>query len=141
MQVNPYLYFKGNCEEALGFYERALGAKVLVKMKHSEAPVDTTNGDPAWADKILHARMEVGGTAVMASDTPPQHYHEPAGFSLSVSTKDPAEADQIFAALSEGGTVSMPIQETFWAQRFGRLKDKYGTNWMVNCEKPMPQGA
>jgi len=110
-------------------------------MKHSEAPMDTTKNDPAWADKILHARMEVGGTVVMASDAPPQHYHEPTGFSLSVSTKDPAEADQIFAALSEGGTVAMPIQETFWAQRFGMLKDRYGTNWMVNCEKPMPQGA
>ena len=140
MQVNPYLNFKGNCEEALGFYERALGAKVLVKMKHSEAPVDLKN-DPAWADKIIHARMEVGGSVVMASDVPPQYYHEPTGFSMSISIKDPAEAEKIFTALSEGGTVSMPIQETFWAQRFGMLRDRYGTNWMVNCEKPMPQGA
>jgi PhnB protein len=140
MQVNPYLNFNGNCEEALGFYERVLGAKVLVKMKHRETPMDTKN-DPAWADKIIHARMEVGGAVVMASDVPPQHYHEPTGFSMSVSIKDPAEAEKIFAALSEGGTVSMPIQGTFWAQRFGMLKDKYSMSWMVNCEKPMPQGA
>ena len=136
MQVNPYLYFSGNCEEALSFYEKALGAKGLTKMKHSETPM---NGDPAWADKIIHARMEIGGLMVMASDTPPVHYHNPQGFSLTITTKEPAEAEKIFAALSEGGSVGMPMQETFWAQRFAMLKDKFGTNWMISCEKPMQQ--
>ena len=136
MQVNPYLYFSGNCEEAFDFYEKVLGAKVLVKMKHSEAPVDAKS-DPAWADKIIHARMEVGGAVVMASDAPPSHYHQPQGFSMNISTKDPAEADRIFAALSEGGSVGMPIQETVWAQRCGMLTDRFGTHWMVNCEKTM----
>jgi PhnB protein len=137
MQVNPYLYFNGNCEEAFSFYEKVLGAKVQMMMKHSEAPMDTKS-DPAWANKIIHARMEVGGAVVMASDAPPQHYHQPQGFSMSIGVKDPAEAEKIFAALSEGGGVVMPLQETFWAQRFGMLRDKFGTNWMVNCEKPMP---
>ena len=135
MQVNPYLYFNGNCEAALAFYEKVLGAKILVKMKHGEMPSEG-KGDPAWADKIIHARMEVGGAVVMASDAPPSHYHAPQGFSMSVGVKDPAEADKIFAALSEGGKVGMPIQETFWALRFGMVTDRFGVPWMVNCEKP-----
>ena len=137
MQVNPYLYFNGNCEEAFSFYEKVLGAKVLVKMKHGDMPSEG-KGDPAWADKIIHARMEVGGGVVMASDAPPQHYQQPQGFSMSIGTKEPAEAEKIFAALSEGGAVTMQLQETFWAQRFGMMRDRFGINWMVNCEKPMP---
>jgi PhnB protein len=80
--------------------------------------------------------MEVGGAVVMASDAPPQHYQHPQGFSMSIGTKEPAEAEKFFAALSEGGAVGMPLQETFWAQRFGMLKDRFGISWMVNCEKP-----
>lgn len=134
MQVNPYLYFNGQCEEAFKFYEKLLGGKIEVLMPHEGTPAaDHVPAD--WRKKIMHARMVVDGQTLMASDAPPGHYHKPQGYAVSISVKDPADADRIFLALAENGKVNMPIQETFWAQRFGMLVDRFGIPWMVNCEK------
>lgn len=134
MQVNPYLYFNGQCEEAFKFYEKLLGGKIEVLMPHEGTPAaDHVPAD--WRKKIMHARMVVDGQTLMASDAPPGHYHKPQGYAVSISVKDPADADRIFHALAENGKVNMPIQETFWAQRFGMLVDRFDIPWMVNCEK------
>jgi PhnB protein len=134
MQLNPYLTFNGNCETAFKFYEKVLDGKILAMMPHEGTPA--AGHVPAeWRKKIIHARMTIGGQLLMASDAPPDHNEPMKGFSVNITVKDPAEADRIFAALSEGGTVKMAIQETFWAVRFGMLTDQFGTPWMVNCEK------
>ena len=135
MQLNPYLYFHGDCEAAFKFYERCLGGKIEAMMQHDGTPA--AQQVPAeWRKKILHARLSLGnGEVLMASDAPPQHYAKPDGFSVSLQIKDPQQADRVFHALAENGTVRMPIQQTFWAARFGMLVDQFGIPWMVNCEK------
>ena len=135
MKVNAYLNFDGRCEEAFNFYAKVLGAKVLMMIKHGDTPV--ADQMPGWRDKIVHARLDIGGTLLMGSDSPPQYQTKPAGFSVNIDTATPAEAERVFAALAEGADVRMPIGETFWVLRFGMLIDRYGTPWMVNCEKPM----
>ncbi len=134
MKVNAYLMFDGNCEAAFKFYEKAVGAKTVVKMTFGDTPM--AGEMPAdWRGKWVHARMQVGDQVVMASDAPPGRYEAPKGMSINLSFEQPTEADRIFKALSDGAKVTMPIQETFWAQRFGMLVDKFGVPWMVNCEK------
>jgi PhnB protein len=135
MQINPYLLFTGQCEEAFKFYEKLLGGKIEVMMTHEGTPAE--GGVPAeWQKKILHARMTTPGGVLMGSDAPPGRQAKPQGFSVSVSVDDPAEADRIYNALAEGAAaVTMPIQQTFWAERFGMLTDRFGIPWMVNCEK------
>ena len=134
ISINPYLHFNGNCEEAFKAYERILGGTIGMTSRFSEAPPEM-GSDPAFADKIMHIRMRVGTTMLMGSDAPASRYNTPQGFSVSVNVTDPAEADRIFAGLAEGGRVDMPIQETFWAQRFGMCQDRFGIAWLVNCEK------
>lgn len=134
MQLNPYLFFNGNCEEAFKFYEKCLGGKIEAMLTHAGTPAEAQT--PAeWRNKILHARMVVDGQLLMGSDAPPGHQEESKGFSVSLQMKEPAVAERIFHALAEGGTVKMPIQETFWAARFGMLVDRFGIPWMINCEK------
>lgn len=133
MQLNPYLYFNGNCEAAFKFYEQHLGGKIEAMMTHAGTPAEAQT-PPEWRDKILHARMTVGGTVLMASDAPPGHYQAPQGFSVSLNLKDAAEADRIFAAMSKNGNVIMPIQKTFWATRFAMFTDSFGIPWMINCD-------
>lgn len=134
MQINPYLLFSGQCEEAFRFYEKLLGGKIEMMMAHEGTPAE--NGVPLeWRNKILHARMIVGGQVLMASDAPPGRQQKPQGFSVSVSVDDPAEAERIYQGLEESATVTMPIQETFWARRFGMLTDRFGIPWMISCEK------
>lgn len=134
MQLNPYLFFKGDCKEAFNFYEKVLGEKIIAMMTHGETPA-AEQTKPEWQDKIIHARMTFGDQVLMASDAPPEHHRSMQGFSVSLSIDEPAEADRIFEAFSEGGQVTKPIQETFWAHRFGMLVDRFGTPWMINCEK------
>lgn len=135
MRLNPYLSFDGNCAEAFAFYEKSLRGNIAFTMRWGESPM-ADQAPPDFRDKIMHMRMAVAGFTLMGSDAPPGRYTRPAGMMVSVSVDDPAEADRMFAALAEGGQVSMPIQETFWAQRFGMLTDRFGIPWMVNCEKP-----
>jgi PhnB protein len=133
MQINPYLIFDGRCEEAFKFYEQALHGKIEAMMTHADAPPDQ-QGTPEWSNKIMHARMVVGGQVIMGSDAPPQHFARPQGFMISLNVKDTAEADRLFNALSQNGQVQMPIQKTFWSPRFGMCTDRFGIPWMVNCE-------
>jgi PhnB protein len=134
MKTNPYLQFNGNCEEALKFYEKALGGKIVMLMRYREAPPESGCSEESM-NKIMHGRLIFDGNVLMASDCPPQYYKPQAGFSISVNVDSPAEAEKVFAALSEKANVMMPIGETFWAQRFGMLHDQFGVPWMVNCEK------
>jgi len=133
-QVNAYLVFNGECEAAFKFYEKCLGGKIEMAMTHGDSPM--SEQVPAeWRNKIMHTRMTVGNTVLMGSDAPPNHYEEPKGFSLSVGAKDPAEAERMFAELAAGGKVQMPLQQTFWAVKFGMLVDRFGIPWMINCEQ------
>jgi uncharacterized glyoxalase superfamily protein PhnB/uncharacterized protein YndB with AHSA1/START domain len=135
MTVIPYLNLNGRCAEALRFYEQALGAKVRMQMTFGESPMaDKT--PPEARGKIMHASFTIGDSTIMASDGMPGSTETLSGFSLSLPAKDAAEAERLFAALSDGGTVRMPLAETFWAVRFGMLTDRFGVPWMVNCEKP-----
>jgi PhnB protein len=134
MQLNPYLTFEGRCEEALEFYQRALGAKVDMLMRFRESPDPPPPGmvPPGSDDKVLHASFRIGDTMVMASDGGVSGKPSFTGFSLTISVKDPAEADRIFNALVDGGRVQMPLGRTFWSPRFGMLADRFGVGWMVN---------
>ena len=134
MQINSYLMFKGDCETAFKFYEKCLGGKIVFKITNGESPM-AKETPPERLNQILHARMVVGENVLMGSDSPPDRYDAPQGFFVSVGIESPTEAERVFAALSEKGNVLMPIQETFWAVRFGMLKDQFGIPWMINCEK------
>ena len=134
MQLNAYLYFNGQCEEAFQFYEQLLGGKIEAMFPHAGTPAEQYV-PPEWRDKIMHARLSVGGSVLMGSDAPPGHYHEASkGFSVNIGLQDPEEAERIFHALAENGKVNMPIEKTFWAERFGMLVDRFGIPWMINCE-------
>ena len=135
MQLNPYLTFDGRCEDAFKFYAKVLGGKIVAMIRHEGTPAET-HVPAEWRKKIMHARLIVDGEVLMGSDAPPDRSDGAMkGFSVTLSIDQPAEADRVFAALADKGTVRMPIQETFWARRFGMLTDQFGTPWMINCEK------
>lgn len=134
MKLNPYLTFDGRCEAAFKFYEKSLGAKIMAMMTHEGTPM-ADQVPPDWRRKIIHARLQVGDVALMGSDAPPDRYEKPQGITVTLGIDKPAEAERVFHALAEKGSVTMPIQETFWAQRFGMLVDQFGIPWMINCEK------
>jgi len=134
MELNPYLTFNGQCEAAFKFYEKLLGGKIDAMMTYGSSPM-AEQTQPEWRNKIMHARMTVGDQMLMASDAPPDRYEAMKGIMVTIGIDDPAEAERIFLALSEKGTIQMPIQKTFWAARFGMLVDQFGTPWMVNCEE------
>ena len=133
MKVEPYLFFNGCCEEALGFYVQALGAEITFLMRCKEAP-EPMGLPPGSEDKVLHANLRIGESSLMASDGMCGEPVPFSGFSLSLAAPTPEQAEAWFAALSEGGKVDMPLQQTFWAQSFGMLTDRFGVSWMVNCE-------
>ena len=133
LQLDTYLFFDGNCTEAMRFYERTLGGKLLL-MKNSEAPAESQGpgGDP---DRIMHARLDVDGRWLMASDCPTdQPYEGMKGFSLALAHPTVEDAKRVFDKLSDGGKVTMPFGKTFWAEAFGMCRDRLGTHWMVNGE-------
>ena len=134
MQLIPYLNFNGQCQAAFKFYEQCLGGKIIAMMTYGSTPA-ADHVSAETRDRIIHARLLVGDAVLMGSDSPPEHFQEPGGTYVSIHVNDPAEAERIFHALEEGGTVRMPIEETFWAVRFGMLVDRFGTPWMINCEK------
>lgn len=136
MQVIPYLSFPGQCREAFQFYARALGGRVGAVMTYGESPVrdQLPAENHHW---VMHSQLELPGAVIMGADGPPRQDPPGAGAHINVMVDTPAEAERIFAALLEGGAASMPMQETFWAHRFGMLVDRFGTPWMVNCLKPM----
>jgi PhnB protein len=135
MQLNPYLSFDGRCEEAFKFYEKALGGKIVAMMTYGDTPM--RDQSPAeFHGKIAHISLTVGDKVLMGGDAPPNRYEPPKGLSVILSVDDAADAERVFKALSENGTATMPIAETFWALRFGMLVDQFGIPWMINCERP-----
>ena len=133
MQVQPYLFFDGRCEEAIEFYKKALGAEVmmLLRFKESPEPPEASMVPAGSEDKVMHACLRIGDTAVMASDGRCLGRPSFQGFSLSVTARDQAEADRLFAALGDGGKVQMPLAKTFFSPRFGMVADRFGVSWMV----------
>ena len=134
MQINPYLVFNGQCAEAFRFYERVLGGRIDFMQTFGESPM-AGETPPEWHGWVMHATLSVDGQRLMGSDSPPEHFEKPAGTSVSINVERASEGERIFDALAEGGTVKMPFQKTFWAAGFGMCVDRYGTPWMVNCEK------
>jgi len=140
MQLNTYLHFNGQCEEAFKFYEQCLGGKIEAMVSHEETPF--ANQVPTERRRqIVHARLLVDGQVLMGMDPPPDRYQKPHGFNVNIGVKDPAEAERIFNALSQNGTVTMQFGETFFAVRFGMLVDRFGIPWMINCEKAAEKAA
>jgi PhnB protein len=138
MKMNTYVNFAGRCAEAFRFYETHLGGKVSMMMTHGQMP-DPSKVKPDWKDMVLHARIAIGGTELLGADIPTAEPMRSAYLSLSVTSD--AEAERIYAALSDGGEVFMPMQETFFATRFGQLRDRFGLNWMILHERPAPSRA
>jgi PhnB protein len=136
LQISPYLNFNGNCAEAMRFYAEVLRGKDLRVMTFRDSPTAEQMAS-SEKDMVIHARFRVGDFTIMGSDAPGGRYNKPQGHAVCISADTPEEAERVFKALSEGGDVGMPIAETFWAQRFGMVTDRFGTPWMVNCEKPM----
>jgi PhnB protein len=136
MKMNPYLTFAGNCEEAFKTYAKILGGKIEAMMPFEGTPSEEYV--PAeWRKKIMHACLVFGDSMLMASDGPADQSEKMQGMSVALHPTEPAEAERLFNAFAEGGTVKMPLEETFWAQKFGMLVDRFGTPWMINCSKPM----
>jgi len=138
MKMLTYVNFPGKCAEAFRFYEKHLGGKIGMMMTHGEAP-DQSNVKPELKDAVLHARLSIGETELMGADIPNAQPMRSAYLSLIVDSD--AEAERIFSALSDRGEVFMPMQETFFATRFGQLRDRFGINWMIIHERPMPPHA
>jgi PhnB protein len=134
MHIEPYLFFNGRCEEAIAFYQRALGAEVLMLMRNNEAPEPAPPGLlPAGSEnKVMHATLRIGASHIMCSDGRCDGKPVFNGFSLSIGAANEAEADRLFAALADGGTVQMPLAKTFWSPKFGMVTDRFGVGWMVS---------
>jgi PhnB protein len=135
MRLNPYLSFNGQCEAAFRLYERCLRGKILMMMTYEGSPM-AAEAPPGWGKKIVHATLTVGDQVLQGADVIPDHYQKPQGFSVNLNMDDAAEAERIFKALAENGDVKMPLQQTFWAERFAMVVDQFGTPWIINCEKP-----
>jgi PhnB protein len=133
MKMNPYLNFNGQCAEAFKLYEQALGGKIEMMSTFGESPM-AEHTPPEFHSRVMHVRMTVGDTVLMGSDSPPEHFEKPQGISIAIHVDDPEKADRIFDALAEGGTVTMALEQTFWARRFGMLVDRFGISWMINVE-------
>jgi PhnB protein len=136
-QITPFLHFDGNCREAMEFYKQSLGAELFL-LPYSDAP-----GEPAWVtpesrDRIMHSTLNhSGGPLLMASDTMPGHaFQQGSNFAVCIECESRDEIEAFFAALSAGGEVTMPLQDTFWNAHFGMLKDKFGIHWMLNFPLP-----
>ena len=133
MHISTYLSFNGECANAINFYEKAIGARLLFKMTWGESPM-AKDCPPETHGLIMHSTLTVGDGQIMCADAPPDSYHKPAGISVSLHVKDPAEGARLFAALSENGSVHMPFEKTFWSPGFGMCVDQFGIPWMINTE-------
>ena len=139
MIINPYMSFNGDCKAAFALYEKCLGGKIEMSMTYAGSPM-ASQVPAEWGDKILHITMSLGDQRLQGADAPPGRYEKPQGFSVALALDDTAEASRIFKELSDGGTVQLPLQETFWAAAFGMFTDRFGIPWIINCAKPT-QGA
>ena len=133
MNIDPYLIFDGTCEQAMNFYAAALGGEVVMMSRFAESP----GCEDLPPERIMHARVHVGDQVLMASDSHPAHGHDGIkGFSIALNVDSAEQAKRSFEALADGGTVVMPLGETFWSESFGMLIDRFGVSWMVNLAKP-----
>lgn len=135
MHTHPYLIFNGNCREAFAFYETLFHGQIEMISTFAGTPAEA-HVPPEWKDKVLHAALRYGDNVLYGSDAGGPNYETPQGFGIAIVLADPSEAERLFHALAEGGTIKMPFGETFWAHRFGMVTDRFGTPWMVNCDKP-----
>ena len=134
MKLNGQLTFNGQCEEAFKFYEKLLGGKIVSLLRWGDTPMGE-KAPKEFKNKVIHAHMTAPGLELGGGDAPPNMYAKPQGMKIGIEIEQPAEAEKLFKALSEGGSVEMPLQETFWAQRFGMCVDRFGTPWLINCGK------
>jgi PhnB protein len=134
MKMRTYVNFAGKCAEAFRFYEQHLGGTIGMMMTHGQAP-DQSQAKPEWKDAVLHARITIAETELLAADIPSAQPMRSAYLSLSLDSD--AEAERIVAALSDGGEVLMKMQETFFASRFAQIRDRFGINWMILHERPV----
>jgi len=135
MQLNTYLNYGGNCEQAFRFYEEHLGGKVTMLMRHGEQP-NASNVAPEWKNAVLHARMTLGGTEIFGADIPPDRFQPMRSAYLSLSVESVEEAERVYALLTDGGQIFMKMEETFFASRFAMLRDRFGTSWMILGPRP-----
>jgi PhnB protein len=140
MKLYTYLNYGGNCAQAFRFYEEHLGAKITMMMTHGQLP-DPSGVSPDWKDAILHARLDLGETVLLGADVPPERFQPMRRAYLSLIVDTTEEAERIYAVLSDGGQIFMPMEETFFAFRFAMLRDKFGTSWMILHERPRPESA
>jgi PhnB protein len=140
MKIRTYLNYGGNCEQAFRFYEKHLGGTITMMMTHGQQP-DARNVPADQKDAILYAHMTIGDTELMASDVPPDRFQPMRSVYLSLSLDSIGDAERMYALLSQGGETFMPMQETFFAHRFGMLRDRFGTSWMVINERPVQQNS
>ena len=140
MKLHTYLNYGGNCEQAFRFYERHLGGKITMMVTHGQQP-DPSDVSPDWKNAILHARMTIGEAEIMGADVPPERFQPMRSAYLSLTVDSIEEAERIYALLSDGGQIFMPMEETFFAFRFAMLRDRFGTSWMILNERPRPQSA
>lgn len=136
MDIVPYLSFDGRCAEAFAHYAKVLRGDILAMIRGKDMP-PAENMPPEFAERVMHARLQVGGRLLMGGDAPIDRASTPQGYCVNLMIDDPVEAERVFRELTEGGTIMMPMDETFWARCFGMGTDRFGTPWMVNCEKPM----
>jgi PhnB protein len=141
MALKPHLsiMFDGQCEAAFRFYERCLNGTISFMLTWGHSPA-AAEAPPDWAEKVYHATLEVGDFVMTGGDLPSDKYEKPKGFSIVLGVDNPAVAQRIFDELAENGRIAMPLQETFWASRYGALVDQFGIAWEVNCERPAEPG-
>jgi PhnB protein len=135
MKLITYVNFAGKCAEAFHYYEQHLGAKFGMMMTHGQNPAPSPYATGEWKDAVLHARIAIGGTELAGADVPKAEPMRNACLTLQIESD--SEAERIFSALSDGGQMLMPMQETFFASRFGQVRDRFGINWMIMHERPM----
>jgi PhnB protein len=135
MKLHTYLNYGGNCEQAFRFYEEHLGGTITMLMRHGEQPAPG-NVPPEWNGKVLHARLDLGGTELLGADVPPDRFKPMRSAYLSLAVDSDQEAERVYALLTDGGEIFMPMEETFFASRFAMLRDRFGTSWMLLHQKP-----
>ena len=139
MHIEPYLFFNGRCNEAIEFYRTALGAEVEMLMRFKDSPDQESCPPGVDPEQVMHANLRIGDTVVMLSDGCEDGKADYKGFSLSLGVANVAEAERLFAALSEEGEVQMPLAKTFWSPGFGMVRDRFGVSWMVNVVVEPPE--
>lgn len=136
MKLSSYLNFSGQCEEAFNLYAKVFNARPTGVFRFANSPMAGQFG-PDWDNKVMHIDLPIDGQVLMGSDAPGPHFQKPQGFAVCIEPANETEAERIYKALSEGGDIKMPLQETFWAKRYAQFTDRFGTPWMVNISKQM----